>query len=160
IVVPTSNGTLVAVVDGLGHGADAAEAARIAISIIQKYAADPLIALIRHCHDSMRYTRGAVMSLAFFSRQNLLNCISIGNVQGVLFSARNGGKHQSIIIRGGVVGSHLPPLQPVALPVSVGDTLIFATDGIRAGFDEDLSMALPLSRIAHSVCEQCSKGTD
>src|SRR4051794_34993597 len=73
IVIPTSEGTLVAVVDGLGHGADAAEAARVAISIIekhaQKFAADPLVALIKQCHESMRYTRGAVMSLGFFNRK-------------------------------------------------------------------------------------------
>jgi hypothetical protein len=63
-------------------------------------------------------------------------------------------------MRGGVVGFRLPPLQAVVIPVSAGDILIFATDGIRSGFDDGLNIHAPLQHLADTICSQYTKGTD
>ncbi len=61
--------TLVAVVDGLGHGAAAAAAAKTAVATLRDHAEEPLIPLVNRCHDALRDTNGVVMSLA---------CVPIG----------------------------------------------------------------------------------
>src|SRR4051812_49141167 len=68
LVKSTANGLLVAVVDGLGHGAEAAVAARAALACIEGYPGQALIPLFQLCHTSMKRTRGAVMNVASFNR--------------------------------------------------------------------------------------------
>jgi phosphoserine phosphatase RsbX len=63
--------------------------------------------------------------------------IGVGNVQGTLLRQDNGasGGDESLLLRPGVVGNRLPPLQASVLPVFAGDSLIFATDGVQPDFD-------------------------
>lgn len=161
VVTATPQGTLVAVVDALGHGGEAAEAARIAVAALQEHAGESLIALVQRCHEEMKATRGAVMSLAFFHAMNrAITWLSIGNVEGILVRKDPRAPRETIVMRGGVVGFQLPLLQPLVIPVSPADTLIFATDGIRSGFEQGLCISRPLQQIADDICAQHSKGTD
>src|SRR5947199_10757210 len=57
-------GALVGVVDGLGHGAEAADAPRTAGGSIERHAQDPIIPLIRDCHRTQFGSRGAVITVA------------------------------------------------------------------------------------------------
>src|SRR2546428_3520143 len=41
---------------------------------------------------------------------------------------------ESLLLRGGVVGVHLPTLVSEVVPIHRGDMLIFATDGVRSDF--------------------------
>jgi len=78
-----------------------------------------------------------VLSVAFIApEQKMLTWIGVGNVQGVLLRAdpKNGNMQESLLLRAGVVGSKLPSLQASVLPVSQGDTIVFATDGIQGDF--------------------------
>ncbi len=59
------NGILIAVVDGLGHGYEAAAAAKIAIETLDTSADEQIIAMVRRCHEALKGTRGVVMSIAF-----------------------------------------------------------------------------------------------
>src|SRR5690348_7110196 len=79
------DGVLLAVVDGLGHGAEAAEAARLAKETLREHAGESVLALTRHCHNSLQRTRGAVMSLARFNAtDSSMTWMGVGNVDGVL----------------------------------------------------------------------------
>jgi phosphoserine phosphatase RsbX len=62
-------------------------------------------------------------------------------------------------LRGGVVGDQLPPLVASIVPVSKGDTLIFATDGIRLGFADGLK-ADSAQATADAVLAHFARGTD
>src|SRR5262245_5784401 len=85
LVQPFDHGCLVAVVDGLGHGADAGQAARQATGLMAKRPGDSILALVRDCHETLRSTRGAVLSLASFNTvQQTMTWTGIGNVEGVL----------------------------------------------------------------------------
>jgi len=137
LVTATSGGSLVAVVDGLGHGAEAAGAAKAAVSSLERHAQEPIIQLIRNCHRSLAGTRGVVMSVAEFdARAETMTWIGVGNVEGVLLRAQAAvsPRRESPLLRGGVVGAHLPALVAAVVPVTRGDTLIFATDGVRGDF--------------------------
>jgi hypothetical protein len=126
---------LVAVVDELGHGAKAAEAAKLAIATLEDHASEPVTSLIQQCLNALTNTRGVVMSLASFnvSRGNM-TWLGVGNVEGLLIRAGNDAspKCQSLLLRSGVVGARLSVLQVATTTVSRGDLLIFATDGQEA----------------------------
>jgi negative regulator of sigma-B (phosphoserine phosphatase) len=66
----------------------------------------------------------------------------------------------SLVTRGGIVGSALPPLRAEVLPIAFGDTLIFATDGIRGGFTEGLASDATPQQLADDILARCGKGTD
>jgi phosphoserine phosphatase RsbX len=139
LVKPLENGVLVAVADGLGHGEPAAQAAELALNVVEDHAREPLVQILEHCTESLRETRGVVMSLALLDAlENSLQWLGVGNVGGLLVHSAEGGKraNDALMLSNGVVGLRLPPLHPTAVKVAPGDTLVFATDGIRAGFEE------------------------
>lgn len=163
IVVSTPAGTLVAVVDGLGHGHEAAEAAEVAVATLQRFAGESVIPLVKRCHEEMKNTRGAVMSLAFLrAHDSTISWLSVGNVEGVLLrqDPKASPGLERIFMRPGVVGFRLPALRAEVMPVSPVDTLILATDGIRNGFEQDLCLTCSLQEIADSVCTRYNKGND
>jgi serine/threonine protein phosphatase PrpC len=156
-------GVLVAVVDGLGHGREAAQAAAIAIETLKEHAEEPLVSLVSCCQEKLRHGRGVVMSLASFrSGDSIMNWMGIGNVSGVLVRANHGSgsEPKALLMRAGVVGGSLPPLQASRIQVSRGDTLIFATDGVSSGFYDQLQASDPPRKIAEHVLRTYVKGAD
>jgi phosphoserine phosphatase RsbX len=154
---------LVAVVDGLGHGEEAAAAAKIAVRTLQTYAGDSLITLVGHCHEALRPTRGAVMSLAaFHALDSVMTWLGVGNVEGFLWhrDAHKFPEREGLLLRGGVVGDHLPRLSASILQVSEGDLLVLATDGIQPGFAEIANLGDPPQQIADRILDQYGRETD
>jgi phosphoserine phosphatase RsbX len=135
-VVRTASGVVVAAVDGLGHGSEAAIAAEIAAETLKTYAEKPLADIIMRCHEALRRTRGVAISIASFDvRHGTMTWTGIGNVDGTLFRASNVlPAREALLLRGGVVGYSLPQPRIATLAVAPGDTLILATDGVDAGF--------------------------
>lgn len=153
---------MVAAVDGLGHGQAAAEAARIAAEVLERNAREPVINLVRLCHEELRTTRGVVMSLAYFNLvENTMTWLGVGNVEGVLLRRDAYGTvtQEVLPLRGGVVGDRLPPLVAFIVPVSRGDTLIFVTDGVRADFANGLKTDT-VQATADAVLAHSARGTD
>lgn len=162
VFVGSDKGAMVAVVDGLGHGASAAAAAKAAVDTLERNAHEPIINLVRICHERLKKTRGAVMSIARFDyEEGTLTWVGVGNVEGVLLhrDAYGNVSQELLPLRGGVVGDQLPSLLASIVPVSRGDTLIFATDGIRAGFADELK-AGSVQATADAVLARFARGTD
>jgi len=156
-------GALVAVVDGLGHGSEAALAARNAIDTLKEYPSEPVIPLLNRCHENLRTTRGVVLSMAAFNAvDGTMTWLGVGNVEGVLFRDDVDEKtsYESLLLRRGVVGGRLPPLHAGILPVARGDTIIFVTDGIRSGFESTLNLRGSPKQIADQILGQHNMGTD
>jgi len=85
VVEPFADGILVAVVDGLGHGREAAAAARLAVATLRRYPFEPLPVLFSRCHESLRQTRGVVLSAAsFHARERTMAWLGVGNVLTLL----------------------------------------------------------------------------
>jgi negative regulator of sigma-B (phosphoserine phosphatase) len=163
VVVPGAQTVLVAAIDGLGHGHEAALAARAAASILVQYGHEPLIELMQRCHEGLRRTRGVVLSMASFDlRASTMAWLGVGNVEGVLFRADGsvGRQKDSLILRGGVVGYQIPPLRPAEHQLGVGDLLVFATDGVRTGFSASAPVALDVQEIADAILARHGKTTD
>lgn len=163
VVVPFPGGVLVALLDGLGHGPEAAAAATAAIPILKSHASDPPLRLLQRCHEGLRKTRGVAMSLASFdSHISSMTWTGVGNVEGILLrgNGRPGPSSDAIVLRGGVVGYRLPSLHANTLQVSSGDTLIMATDGIQSGFTAGFSIEHGPQEVAESILARFAKGSD
>jgi alkanesulfonate monooxygenase SsuD/methylene tetrahydromethanopterin reductase-like flavin-dependent oxidoreductase (luciferase family) len=156
-------GALVAVVDGLGHGVEAAAAARRALALLTDAEAQYPVAVVKRCHDGLRRSRGVVMSLAWFDGgADAMTWAGVGNVQGMLQRVRVGAgpSQESLMLRGGVVGREIPPLYVATLPVAAGDTLVFATDGIRPRFVcEPVTGGTP-QQVAERILAEYRTGAD
>jgi len=163
LIKPVGTGVLVSVVDGLGHGAEAAAAARAAVAALNRHAQESVLPLLQRCHQALAGTRGVVVSVALFDRADgSMTWLGVGNVEGVLLYADSGRRRgrERLVTRGGIVGSELPPLRAEVLAVAPGDTLILATDGIRSGFADDLAIDGPPQQLADQILARSGKGTD
>ena len=152
-----------AVLDGLGHGEAAAAAAKTAIAALRENAQEPLIPLVNRCHHALRRTNGVVMSVASYqSADRTLTWLGVGNVECLLLRADAVAQPARVYLlpRGGVVGYQLPPLRTSVLSVAEGDLLVLATDGIRGGFTDGLSLNDPPQQIADDILTRYAKDTD
>lgn len=157
------NGILIAAIDGIGHGAEAANAAKTAVSILKSYLDEPVISLVEQCHEQLKHSRGVVLSLASIDAPHgLMTWLGIGNVHGVLMRAdtKKGNAQETLLLRGGVVGSQLPSLQATVLPIARGDTVYFATDGVRTDFVQSLTAMENPQRAADRILRNFRNGND
>lgn len=158
---PVANGMIFAVIDGLGHGRAAAAASKIAVAMLQQYAGDPLIELLHRCHESLRATRGVAMSLAKVNiEDSVLTWIGVGNVEGALLHREPELPCDKLLLRNGVVGSHLPTLRAEELPIRPGDILTMATDGLTTGHPMRVAMDAKIESVADGILASACKGND
>jgi phosphoserine phosphatase RsbX len=162
LVAPHDGGVLVAAIDGLGHGSEAAEAARKARWTLQRNPGANLPDLFVTAHSALARSRGVVMSLASFAPSGSLTWLGVGNVEGTLVRAdeRPVRRADSILLLGGVVGFQLPPLRPSTTLVQPGDLLILATDGIVDGYLPGLDPAAGPKALADSILAEYRRGGD
>jgi hypothetical protein len=163
VVSSNRSGVLLAAVDGIGHGQEAANAAKAATSILKGGINEPVISLVGHCHERLRSTRGVVMSLASIDiSHRLMTWLGVGNVKAVLMraDAKPGNGLETLLLRGGVVGAQLPPLQATVLPIAKGDTVYFVTDGVGGDFADSLTARENPQRAADRILDQFQSGND
>ena len=163
LVKAVPQGVLAAVIDGIGHGSEAAWVADQARGVVEEYAEEPVVALIQRCHQKLYGSRGVVMSVASIdgeSRQ--LTWVGVGNVQGVVVRHKLGGTavENGLLLRAGVVGVRLPALEAAVLPIDRGDTVVFATDGVKLGFDRGLASSLPPQSAAEQILAEYGDSSD
>ena len=163
VVHPCPNGVMLAAIDGLGHGQEAATAADLAATILTKHTQESMIGIVNRCHSQLRETRGVVMSLAVINAvEGDLTWMGVGNVEGVVVRAAPSAnpRQESLLLRSGVLGSQLPSLCASIIPIMRGDTLIFVTDGVQSNFSHGVSVSDRPQLIADRILAEFSKGSD
>jgi serine phosphatase RsbU (regulator of sigma subunit) len=125
----------VAIIDGLGHGQPAADAANLAMrALAARPELDPEASL-RVCHGALTSTRGAAMSIALIDPlANNLTYSGVGNAEARLLVD---GRTERLIAYRGIVGAVLPRLRSFAYTLASEWMLIMYTDGIRSRFELD-----------------------
>lgn len=155
VVAPASNGVLIAVIDGLGHGEEAAAAAAKASEIVRECADQPVEDVMSRCHQTLRGTRGAVITLLKVNAaEETMSWTGVGNIEGRLWHADPAASllRQAPPLRGGVVGHALPRrLSTTTLPLSRGDLIILSTDGLSNRFHEEFRLAGTVQQIADNI---------
>jgi serine phosphatase RsbU (regulator of sigma subunit) len=163
VVLETKKGALVGVIDGLGHGNEAARASEHALSVLEHYREETLFYLVKKCHDELLQTRGVVFTLAAFNfGDDTMAWVSVGNVEGVLIRANPADEPnvERSLQRSGVIGYRLPPIHASMLSVFPGDTLVLASDGIKPLFHGDIKRKQPVEMIAKEIGERYLRGID
>jgi hypothetical protein len=144
VVSPLPDGVLIAGIDGLGHGTEAARAARRAADVVRRSAGHDLVRLVERCHLALRRTRGAAISLAFVSPgSGGVAWLGVGNVEGRVVSGDLAATRPkgSLALARGVPGHELPTLRAASLDVRPGDVLLLASDGVEAAFADSLDLS-------------------
>jgi negative regulator of sigma-B (phosphoserine phosphatase) len=157
-------GALIGVLDGLGHGAEAAEAAKCGVDVLRTAPAEPLDALVRRCHRALSGTRGAAMTLVHIDfRTATLSWIGIGNVAADLVAKHPAGVEVRASARlvGGIVGYRVPEaLTPQHVPIRPGDLLVMTSDGVVEDHLDGIDFAAPALTIAEGILHSHAKDSD
>lgn len=121
------------VVDGLGHGPEAAKAARAAVDAVAQQPGMRPAAQIEVCHAALRPTRGAAQAVALLdlpARQ--LYFAGVGNIGACVI---DGDARRQIMSHNGIVGHNMRKVQEFELPCPPGALVILASDGIATQWD-------------------------
>ena len=163
LIKRVGKGTLISVVDGLGHGEDAATAAHAAVGALDRHSREPLVDLVRHCHAAMAGLRGAVLGLAYLDPQAAtMTWLGVGNVGGILMRADTASRPARITLvpSAGFIGAEQTSPTTRVVPLALDDTIILFSDGIRDGFGDSLVLASTPQEIADFVITRHVKGND
>lgn len=157
-----SGRVVVGVIDGLGHGPAAAHAADAAVAVLRTRPQHSVRGLLTDCHAALSGTRGAVMAIAVLdAREATMTWTGVGNIEGRLVRFQEHGPWQRYLLnQPGIVGHRLP-LRPrsATLALSTDDLILFATDGIGDGFDQEATREPP-QIIADRILYRYGKSTD
>jgi anti-sigma regulatory factor (Ser/Thr protein kinase) len=124
---------LVMVVDGLGHGVLAAEAAQEAERVLSIAKAVSPQNILQDVHSALRKTRGAAVGVARIRpEQGLLTFAGVGNVSASIVSS---GVSRSLASHNGTVGHQMPKLQEFTYPWNADSILVMHSDGLGSRWD-------------------------
>ncbi|MCA2242146.1 MULTISPECIES: SpoIIE family protein phosphatase [Mycobacterium] len=155
---------LFGLVDGLGHGPAAAEAALRAIDAVKRNSSERLEVLIELCHRLLTGTRGVAMTLARVDfAANTLEWTGVGNVTADLVAKAPSGiqVRSSARLTGGIVGYRIPEIRPAqAVSIRPGDLLVMSTDGIGEDYLEHLDFSAHAVAIAEEILGKHAKESD
>jgi serine phosphatase RsbU (regulator of sigma subunit) len=127
-----------ALVDGLGHGEPAAQAAEAALDCIAQQRHLPLAELLIELDRALRGTRGAAVGLARLSGRSL-RYAGIGNTRALRW---RGDQWSRLSSQHGIVGDGLRgPIQVAELDMQPGDWWLMFSDGLQEMIR--LPLALP-----------------
>ncbi len=163
LIQPFRKGMLIAVVDGLGHGLEAAEAARAAVTTLKHHAGESVLSLLKRCQANLVGTRGVAASIASFDIADAtMTWLGVGNVEGVLVhSQTDSAPLKEFLLRArGFIGGSVSDLRAFAVPVESGDTLTFATDGVTNDFHKEVNVLQSPQTIADRVLSRHGKDSD
>jgi anti-sigma regulatory factor (Ser/Thr protein kinase) len=122
------------VVDGLGHGPEAAEAAVEAVRLFHRYNGHTITELIDYIHGGLRGTRGAAVSIARFDPvAKNINFAGIGNVAGVMITA---GETKRMVSMAGTAGFNTRKIRAFDYAFERG-LIILHSDGLASSWTID-----------------------
>lgn len=152
------------VIDGLGHGPDAASAAARAAAVVGLHAGEPLDKVLGACHRELTSTRGAAMTLARIDFDvDTLTWVGVGNVTAALVARTPSGVAATSFVRlvSGIIGFQMPRLPiPEAVDVRPGHLLVMASDGVTEDHLDGLDFAASADAIANRILGEHTRVSD
>jgi len=127
-ILATRQGVSVLLVDGLGHGPEAAATAAIATAVFPGVAAESPDEALLAMSEAMRGSRGAALSVAMIdlaARQTRFS--GVGNVDGRVITLEHTAH---LTPQNGIVGHTMPTVRSATVPWPVGARLVMHSDGI------------------------------
>lgn len=155
---------LFGVLDGLGHGPEAAAAAASAVGALTHARGERIEVLIQLCHRVLGGTRGVAMTLARveFATGTLL-WTGVGNVKAHVVAKDVTGTRicSTARLAAGIVGYRIPEIRPAeVVSIRAGDLIVIASDGICEDHLEHIDFAASAAAIADQIVSKHAKETD
>jgi len=156
-----ADASVLMVVDGLGHGILAAEAAREAERILANAKTNSLGDILHDTHAALRKTRGAAFALAKIElEKGLVSFLGVGNISASIVMP---GSSRGMASYNGTVGQQMERVQGFKFPWNPGSLLVMHSDGISARWNLDRYPGIwnkPPSMIAALLHRDFSRGRD
>jgi len=126
---------IVSVVDGLGHGVLAAEAATAAARALTARTHDTPVEGLQTMHEALRHTRGAAATVTMLDLRNaVLNVAGVGNVSVAVVG--HGTIRQAVSL-GGILGHEVRQFRQYQYPWTAGSLLVMHSDGLQSRWSLD-----------------------
>jgi anti-sigma regulatory factor (Ser/Thr protein kinase) len=138
---PTARGTRILVVDGLGHGPVANDAARAAVEAFRAAPGESVEAAVETCHLALRGTRGAALAVTEVDVEaGVVRFAGIGNVAGSIWNA---GQSHHTVSHNGTAGHGTVRIREFSYPWPKGALLVLASDGLATRWTLEPYPGLP-----------------
>jgi hypothetical protein len=123
-------GVQVMVVDGLGHGPLAAEAAERATAVFKTQESRSLTNLMEGCHTALQGSRGAALAIAHIdiAKQQVI-FTGVGNINALIWSSDD---VRIMVSHNGTVGVQIHRMQEFTYPWARRARLVMHSDGLSA----------------------------
>jgi hypothetical protein len=130
--------------DGLGHGPQAAIAAKAAIDTLGSNRTLEPPQLMERANEALRITRGAAAAIARFDcERDELRFAGIGNISAWVHDDRG---RRALVSHNGIVGHNVRKVQEFTVPFAPGALCIMHSDGLQTQWDLD---SYPGLRLRH-----------
>jgi len=124
---------VVLLVDGLGHGPDAAAAAATARKFVWDHWDDEPAELVEGMHQALKSTRGAAAAVVALKPATHVGAYcGVGNIACSVHAA---GASRSLVSHNGTLGYNMRKIQEFPFPFPAGALLIAHSDGIGTRWD-------------------------
>lgn len=147
-------------IDGLGHGLHAEEAAKEALDYVSSHLDESLDRLFAGCDKAIKHTRGAAMSIARIDQGNSsLEYAGVGNTRSMMY----GVKSSHLSSSWGIVGGGYRHLYIERADLSLYDLVIMWTDGIPEHImisSYDMYLLQDEQQLAKRILEDYGRMTD
>jgi serine phosphatase RsbU (regulator of sigma subunit) len=137
VVHEFSNGYLISVFDGLGHGPEAHAVSKKVkdyfLSLKRPIWNETLNGIFANTNTLLRGTRGIVLTSVFINTINgTLEWAGVGNVEGIVFHKNRLIKqsYERLVTQNGIIGFNLPKIFPKVVSLVGESIIILYTDGI------------------------------
>lgn len=125
--------TVILIVDGLGHGSLAAEAAEEAVTVFQSHLDKSPGEILSYVHDALKKTRGAVAGIARIdTNRRSLTYAAVGNTAASVISK---GGSRSLVSHSGTLGVASPRIQEFQMDLPKDSVLVMHSDGLQSRWD-------------------------
>lgn len=153
--------SLVAVIDGVGHGQFAHRAARASYAYLENHYRLPVDELFTGVARACLGSRGAVMAIAALDwHSRNIAFASVGNIETRLFNA---SRDKLFPVRRGIVGMQMPKPRVSTEQWERGGVLVMQSDGISTRWpltELNAMLHLPASAIARRILNRHGKEQD
>lgn len=124
---------MVMMADGLGHGAQAAQAADEAVRVFRAHSSESPASLISRMHDALKKTRGAAAAVAEVRPlAGTLIYAGVGNISGSILSST---LSRSLVSHNGTLGHVMARVQEFKVEWPKDGVLVMHSDGLQSRWD-------------------------
>ena len=160
IIRQLDDGLLCAIVDVLGHGAEAHELTHVIDAYLARFSSADVAGVLKRLHLHLTGTRGAAVGLcAIDAGAGQLSYAGIGNTS----MRRFGADETRMVSRDGVLGQNMRSPHTQTLQLAAGDLVVLYTDGVSDRFSSGDYPGLALHaprEVANNIVERFGKSHD